>query len=261
MKKKYAMLLLAGLTLLSSANFARAEETDRSRLGIDLTVFWASKFIWHGVDYFDNHSGLLNTVNFDLFDSGFNAGLVTAHTGSSGSVNKEGFAYYLKYCDSVFDDSRFKTDYRLRWQYYDFYRNPSDAADLQELRLNMSWPEVFSENLIPQYQISYLYSAKSDGLAAAREPEGFLHIFSLCYIMNPPQLSAPLYFDWNITYRDGWGGEQYAHNWSHITLKLSTPIDFGKGTLRPSLNYQISMEDTVNENNELYATMTYKISF
>ena len=55
--------------------------------------------------------------------------------------------------------------------------------------------------------------------------------------------------------------DSLAHEWTHTTLCISTPIPFGKGTFTPSLNYQISMEDTINEDNELYALLAYKISF
>jgi hypothetical protein len=254
---KNKTVLFTLIILFELASLTQAEEAS---LGVDLTTFWGTKFIWNGGDYFENHAGILNTVNFDLYGTGFNAGLITAHAGSSGLVNKEGFGYYIKYRSSIFDDSPFKADYQLRWQYYDFYDNPS-TLDVQEIRLHISFPELFSNKIIPTYHGKYLYTARGGGERAATEPEGFIHMFGLKYGMDTPLLSSRLDFKWDISYRDGWGGKKFDHDWSHTTFTVSTNIPFGQGILIPSLYYQISMEDTVNENNELYASLSYKIKF
>ena len=255
---KSKVLLLASLIIFASTSLATA---DQERLGINFSTVWQSKFMWYGENYFDNHAGVLNTLDFDLYQTGFHAGFLSATAGGSKSVNKEGHAYYIKYVNCLFEDSRFKTDYQIRWQYYDFFDNPSAAADLQEFRLNIWLPELLRSKIVPRYHFSYLYSAKSNSDISALEPEGFLHIFGLNYDLENISPSIPLNFDWLLTYRDGWGGKKFAHDWTHTTFGLSTTIPFAKGTLTPHIHYQISMEDTINTHNELFTCLTYNISF
>jgi hypothetical protein len=255
---KNKALLLAFFIILAPSGLATA---DQERLGINFSTLWQSKFMWYGQNYFDNHAGVLNTVDFDLYQTGFHAGFISAISGGGRSLNKEGYAYYIKYVDSIFEDSRFKTDYQIRWQYYDFFDNPSDATDLSEFRLNIWLPKLLKSKIIPRYHLSYLYSAKSNSGISAREPEGFMHIFGLNYDLKNISPKIPLNFDWLITYRDGWGGKKYAHDWTHTTFSLSTAMPLGKGTLTPGIHYQISMEDTINTHNEFFTCLTYNISF
>ncbi|MGD8786984.1 MAG: hypothetical protein PVJ60_06130, partial [Phycisphaerales bacterium] len=64
----------------------------------------------------------------------------------------------------------------------------------------------------------------------------------------------------NISYNDGYAGAVIEHDWSHAVLGISTSIQKGNLTITPMLNYQISMEETVNTQNELWSgiNVTYR---
>jgi len=145
--------------------------------------------------------------------------------------------------------------------YYDYFRMSSDEGDSQELAFSISWPEVFSFNLTPSYTMSYLYSAKSDSPAASLEMEGFAHVFGFTYDFNTTQTDLPLTFGWDITYNDGQGGTSIDHDFSHITCSLATSLDFGPGSLTPITYYQTSMDDSVNDEDELWFSLSYTMSF
>jgi hypothetical protein len=64
----------------------------------------------------------------------------------------------------------------------------------------------------------------------------------------------------DVTYNDGYGGVAIEHDWSHATFRMSTNLVMENWTFTPSLNYQISMDDSVNNENELWfgITTTYR---
>jgi choline-glycine betaine transporter len=67
-------------------------------------------------------------------------------------------------------------------------------------------------------------------------------------------------FSGDITYNDGFGGKAVDHDWSHAVLGVSTELGMGNLTITPSLNYQISMDDSVNRENEVWCglNLTYR---
>ena len=65
----------------------------------------------------------------------------------------------------------------------------------------------------------------------------------------------------NLVYNDGYGGATVAHEWSHATFGVSTQIPVGELTFTPALYYQASMEDSVNPEDEFWASFGLSYSF
>lgn len=259
---KIKSMLVIGLCCIGTFTFAQTDQIqqDEPKLGIEFDATWASKYIWRGMDLYDDHAAFQPSINFDLFGTGFSVNVWESSACGSGFVSSDELDYTVTYQNSVFNDSKLQTDYSLSWLYYDYFRISSDEADSQEFNMSLSWPNACPV-ITPTYTISYLYAAKGSSPASSLEMEGFAHILGFTYDCNIPETDLPLTFSWDITYNDGQGDSSIDHDWSHITWGLSTGIDFGPGRFTPAVYYQTSMDSSVNNEDEFWTTLSYTLSF
>ena len=84
---------------------------------------------------------------------------------------------------------------------------------------------------------------------------------------NPEQVFT---LSMDAVYNDGtyatWNSTRYSgvdHDWSHILWGLSTDIrcPYTGGTITPAIYYQTSMEDSVNEEDELWTGISFSMKF
>ena len=264
MKKE--LLLLAALVLFVAAGVASAVETASGDLGIEVDFTWVSKYIWRGIDRLDDKAAFQPSINFDLFDSGwsFNVWYSTAGSskggGSKSTVDAEEFNYALTYSNTVCEGQAWQTDYAASYIYYDFPDMDSKDADIQEFNIDFSWPEICPFGTVPSYTLVYLWGAEGGG--DARDIGGFIHVFGISKDIEVAGLENPLSFSWDLTYNDDAGAADIDHDFSHQTFGLSTSFDgIGSGTLTPGVYYQVSMEDTVNTQDEFWTGISYSLSF
>ncbi|MBN1974299.1 MAG: hypothetical protein JW787_11710 [Sedimentisphaerales bacterium] len=260
---KTATILVIGLFCTETFAFAQTSllQNEDAKLGIEFDAAWVSKYIWRGQDLYDDHAAFQPSLDFDLFGTGFSVNIWHSTSCGSGFVLSDELDYSATYQNSLFNNSKYKTQYQLTWLYYDYFRMSSDEVDSQELDLSLSWPDVFPFGLTPNYTLSYLYAAKSSSPASSLEMEGYAHTLGFTYDCNAPQTDLPLTFSWDITYNDGQCGMDVDHDWSHITWGLSTSLDIGPGSFTPAAYYQTSMDDSINNEDELWLALSYTLSF
>jgi hypothetical protein len=258
--KKIIMLTVVVVQCFGiSLVFAGADGKD---LGISFDATWVSKYIWKGQDIYDDHAAFQPSISFDLYGTGFSANVWTSFAGGGGFRNLEEYDYSLAYSSTAFDGEITQTDYALTWVYYDVYDGSSRDNDSQDIFLDLAWPNLLGGKIVPVYQVSYYYAAKSGGAIAAAEIEGFLHLFGFDYDLPFLEINDnPLIFSWDIAYNDGQGSSSYDHDWAYITWGLSTSLDAGGGTLTPALYYQTSMDKSVNPEDEFWVGMSYGFNF
>ncbi len=78
-------------------------------------------------------------------------------------------------------------------------------------------------------------------------------------INSSTQEEQTLSLTWEITYNDGVYGSEA--DWSHSTGGLSTTFEWKGVAFAPAANYQWSFEDTVNDEDEFYASFGIAYSF
>jgi hypothetical protein len=260
--------------LLVASGAAWAAE---GKLGTDVDIAWASKFIWRGMDMGDNKAAFQPSINFDLWGSGFST-KVTGHwlgadtNGAESALPTEALLYSLTYANSLQKGDAAQVDYALTYTYWDFYATGSDVADFQDLALSLALPKVFGESgFVPKYTLAYSWSGRPGPThgALGGSPDsaaGFVHIVGLDY--NVKLCDLPVTFSAEAVYNDGTygardGAGEVDHDWSHIVWGASTsfkcPVTGAKVT--PGIYYQTSMDDSVNQNDELWTTLSYKLSF
>ncbi len=238
----------------------------KEKIDIELSTTVNSKHIWNGIDAFDDHGVIIPSVKMTFGDSGLSGMIMESYPLSSGLENSVQRNFALFYTGAILQDTSWATNYVLNWWYYGLPNISDGKSDSQEFGSTLFWPgliPVSYGSLTPSYYLSYIWASRSN--SNIKECEGFIHVLGLNYDFDIPNFwpdgtkqSFRLHGD--FTYNDGFAASAIEHEWSHLTLAINTKITKENWTITPSLNYQISMEDSVNPENEFWCGInaTYK---
>jgi hypothetical protein len=262
-------VLLTVVILLAATGISQAQEGELHGV-IDLT--YQSKYVWRGFDVYQDKSAIQPSVDFDLFGTGLGMSVMGHRANSSGYEDSERWDYTLYYQNRLFGDESYATNYRLGWVYYNFPDLSYRDADLQEVHAVLSWPKICPAGVVPSYVLVKMWPSKSgsamenwsDGSAS-----GFAHIFMLDYGLRvkgvvPEIPEHILNLHTELVFNDGIGpgGQDVDHDWSNVVFGVSTDIDLAKNvTFTPGIYYQISMDDSVNDDDEFWSTFGLRYKF
>ena len=267
--------LLIAAVLLSTAGFAHAQEGELSGT-VDVT--YLSSYIWRGFDYYaDDHSAIQASIDMDLYGTGFGLKVLSRRGNSGGRENAEDLDVTLYYGNSLYEGETYATDYTVGWVYYGYPDEPRGgstsgmAADMQEVFATFSWPNLCSKGFVPSYTAVSIWP--SEGKSTVRNNGGWLHIFGLGYDLTvqgltPDVPEQTLRLSASVVYNDGAApgtvstGAAVDHDWSHAVFGVSTDFDLGDDLIfTPGVYHQVSMEDSVNTENETWASLSMKYTF
>jgi len=246
--------------LVSAVNLAFAQEQEDKKLGIDVDATYVSKYIWRGYDLFDDHAAFQPSVNADLFKTGFSLnvwGSIPIGSGGDGINDWQEYDYTLAYGYTLFEKEPYALDLGANYIYYHFPKL-NHMADTQEAGMSVALPNLIKlgdNALVPSYYTGKLWPTSSGNPDVA----GWFHTFGLSYDLAIPKTEYALSLSTDINYNDGMFGSD--SDFSHATVGLSTNVDVGPITLTPFINYQISMDDSVNKENELFGGISAAFSF
>ena len=236
------------------------------KIDVEFSATFNSKFIWNGIDAIDDHGVFIPVLTVIFGDSGFSGKIMDAYPLSSGFQKSVQRNYAAFYTGKLFEDKPYATNYTLNYWYYAKPNVAGGRDDSQELGSTFFWPELVAVgdgSITPSYYIGVIWGSRSD--THLKECEGVIHIFGANYdfaIPNfwPDGTEQGFRVHGDITYNDGFAGKTIEHEWSHATLAVSTNITKGNLTITPVVNYQISMEDSVNPEDEFWCgiTATYR---
>lgn len=231
-------------------------------LTITLDYTYATKYIWYGYDLLWNNDGA-HQPSIEFAYRGFFAGVWGSWADQSGHVGSTELDYYLGYGSTLFEECPLALDFALTYTYFDYPKVNSDL-DGQEIKLQLSLPNLIPvgpANVIPRYEVAYEF----DGIQSSKGfDDGWIQLLGLSYGIPipdfiPTQEGMTLDLDWSIVYNDGTFGSD--SGWSHTTLGVSTTATWGAFYFTPALYRQWSFEDTVNDENEWYATFSVGCAF
>ena len=268
MKKKG--ILLAAVILLSTAALVQAQAQE-DQLGVTFDVTYLSSYIWRGFDVY--HRAIQPSIDVDLYGTGLGLKVLSSRANASGFENAEELDISLYYNDSIYEGEAYATNYKLGWVYYNYPDNPRNAYDMQEFFTTFSWPDICPAGIVPSYTISCLWPSKSNATNVSANG-GWMHIVGLGYDLAveglmPETPEQMLHLSFEIVYNDGVTPGNAAgitaaavdHDWSHAVLGVSTEFDLGNDvTFTPAVYYQESIDDSVNNDDEIWCSlsMTYK---
>ena len=254
-----AVVIWAGLVA-----WVPAEEGE---LGVTLDTTYASKYMWHGFNFYGhNNAAIQPSVDLDLWGTGFGMTVWGSWATRAGLRNLEEFNYILYYGDRLFEDARHATDVTVSWLYYDYYDSASRTSDLQEMMAQLSWPELCPAGFVPSYTVGNLWPSRS-GAPALKNVGGWVHVLGVGRDLtlpglfpDTPEQVVSLMAD--LTYNDGYGAATADHDWSHATVGASTSFNIMENLdFTPGVYYQISMDDSVNPDDEVWTTLSLTLGF
>lgn len=269
MKKKG--ILLAVVLLFSAAGLVQAEE---GKLSGTIDATYMSSYIWRGFDmYGESRSTVQPSIDVDLYGTGFGLNVFYSRANGSGKEDLEELRTTLYYQNGIYEAENYATSYKVGWTYYNYPDGSTKDYDMQEFFAALSWPNICPAGVVPSYTV--VCSWPSEGNSRfANDSGGWLHIFGLGYDLAvssllPETPEQTLHLSADFVYNDGaWdfvspgGSGTVDHDWSHVLFGLSTGIDLSENlTLTPGLYYQLSMDDSVNDEDEIWVTLGVSYKF
>jgi len=262
MLKKVAICLCALATATSILGINPAQTEGGRKLGVDLETAIASQYLWRGYDVLGSHGAFQPSVTFDMFQTGLSLNIWGSFAFDNDYEDADELDYTVACGGVLFEQERYAIEYSVNYIYYDFPSVNSQEADSQEIGFGISIPNLLpigSSSLVPSYYCGYLWEVYDRG-----PEDGLFNILGVGYDLPipailPRQEEQALSVAADITHNDGAFGSD--SDWSHATMTVSTSFEFKGFTLTPSAAYQWSFEDTVNDEDELWATLTMGYSF
>jgi len=263
MKQK---VLLAAVVLMVATVPVRAQGELHG--AVDFT--FQTKYVWRGIDVYDDTSAIQPSVNLDLFGTGFGVGVMGHRANSKGYEERERWDYSVYYKNALFGDESYATQYMLGWVYYNFPDLRARWADLQEIHAVLSWPEILPvEGLVPTYALVKLWPSSSDSMVGGNA-SGFAHIFMLDYglplenlLPEVPEQILRLHSE--VVYNDGVDprGIGVDHDWTNAVFGIATDFELAENiTLTPAVYHQVTMDKSINpEKDETWFTLGMKYEF
>ena len=270
-------ILASAVFLLAVVGIAQSQNSELHG-SVDLT--YQTKYIWRGFDVYNDKSAVQPSLDLDLFGTGLGVNVMGHRANSSGYEAAERWDYTLYYQNMVLPDEAYALMYRLGWVYYNFPQGNSSDADLQEIHTVLSLPKAIPGGIVPSYVLVKLWPNSSGawvssnydlttGAESKGSASGFAHIFMLDYPLTigsilPDTPEQVLNLHAELVYNDGAGpgGQDVDHDWSNAVLGVSTGFNLSEDmALTPGVFYQISMEETVNDQNELWANLSLTYNF
>ena len=250
-------ILFIAIIVVSTVCVAQGEE---KKLGVSFDLTYASRWLSRGSEVYSEDGALFGTVTVDLYGTGFGVAVTNTTATGSGWVDKSRNDYQLFYGSTLFDEKIFKTKYKAKWEYRNWYDRPREIGNTQVLTFAFSWPKLLGNGLVPKYIVHYDYPAGSG--YNNRSGAGWIHRFGVGYKLGMSELKEPLNLSAEIAYRDGTGGGTTDHDWSHATLGVSTLFKISENlSLIPGLFHQISMDDSVATRDITYTKISLKYKF
>ena len=261
MKKMHGLIL--ALIVTTTCSFCLAQDQQASSLGFDFDLSFYTKYMWRGYDFYDDHAAFQPSLTYNLFDTGFSANVWGSLPFGSGNEEWNELDYTFAYHATLMEDTPTALDFGVHYAYFDFFK-ANRFADIQELAADLALPNLFPIGpgcLVPSYFVTKNWPNKS----STPDVSGWFHIFGLSYDLPVPCIFVPdttrtLNFYTNLIYNDGFLDAD--HDWSALILGVtSSGVNLGPVNIQPSIHYQFSMDDSVDNENEFWAGVSLYYSF
>ncbi len=250
------MILTFVVLFCSSVGFGA--ETEK-KIGVTFQLDYLSQWLSKGAPAYGKQGAVFETIDLDMWGSGFGVKVTHRNATSSGYVDKQRIDYRPYYKGKAFLGERYQIDYDISAGYEHYYGLAKEKA-------NTTWEWIYSfgfPNLLPKgFKPKYIahYESPAKGGEKYNYVAGWVHRFLLGYDLEVPHLPAPLTLSSEVAYSGGLGGAN--HDWAYATLGASTSFKLsGQVTLTPGVYYQKSFEDTVCVRDVLYSTVSLKYKF
>jgi hypothetical protein len=261
MKKGVSVIIVL---LLSTAGFAGPSESNspEKKLSFTYDITYMSKYMTKGFESYGQQGGLFNSIDVDLYGTGFGINVLHRNAIASGYVNKQRMDYTLYYKTKLFEGTPFAMNTDISATFKDYYKLAlNKSKTLYEWIFAFSWPNIMPGGLYPYYIVHYEYPAVELRNPKYRHMTGWVHRFGLGYDLKVNELPNPLQLTSEIAYTDGIEGA--SHDWSYATFGMATKFNVTKNlTFAPGIYEQITMDDSISKRHDItYCRLSMKYKF
>ncbi|MBZ0255055.1 hypothetical protein K8I31_03275 [bacterium] len=257
---KVIYVFLLGLAFVSVYS-SEAIEIGDEELSITVDFTYASKYMWHGFDIFENEGAFHPSVEFGYKE--FYAGLWGAWPNTSGFEELTEIDWYAGYARSFYEEEPYAFSIDMFYTYFSFPKINSQI-DGQEVAFTVSLDNLLPigpSTLAPSYTVYYEWTGMQGNGAI---DDGFYHTFALSYdvpvpALIPDQEEQAITLMADATYGDG--AYDTTSDWQYATIGASTTFEWKGIYLTPAVYYQFSFDDSVNNEDDLYTTISIGYTF
>ena len=268
MKKE---ILIAAVILFAAAGLSYAQDGElHGSVGLE----FGSKYVWRGIDVYDDHAAIHSSVDLDLYGTGLGFN-VMGHRAINDFERGERWDYTIYYRNAMFQEEKYATNYMVGWRYYNYPEWNMGDWDLQEVHVVLSWPQICEKGMVPSYCIVKLWPSATGSFvgsdAAPGTASGFAHILMLDYPWTVPGIlpetpEQVLNLHAETAYVDGVDprGVNVDHDWLYALFGVTTNYDIYEDfVLTPGVYYQRTMDKSLlnGDSDETWATIKLTYNF
>ncbi len=273
----FAVVLLAAAVAAAEEAQSDFEESPKEP-HVMVGTTWDSQYIWRGFDIFRDAGAIHVMADLNLFDSGFGVSAVGHQSLSDAFGDLQRWDGTFYYQNVLWSGEPLATNFRLGYVYYYYPKdNLGLTQDLMEGHVILSWPNLLPiQGLQPSYAFAYMWPGRENHWAQVANPtfnddsKGMFQILMLDYAFTVPGLITPddqvVKLHSELVWNGGLSplGAKVNSGFSDAVIGASTDFVFGADrniVLTPAVYYQFSFEDTVNAENEFWASVSLKYAF
>lgn len=259
---KYIFYFLLSFMLLSNSFLQKTYAAWMEDFPVDIKVSY-TEYIWRGFDLLpDDDMAVQADFYFDLGGTGLYVGAWCSYATDSIWDEWDEWDFYGGYNITLFENDPFAMNIDIGYTYFHFPEQNKDV-DSQEISLALKLPGLIplgSSELTPYATIYYSFAAHDH--AADKDQKLTWYKIGLDF-STPLELTEKQTLDLYLeTFaNDGSGAFNVASGFSHIATGMSTTFDLAGFRLTPALNYQWTLEDLVNDEDEFWASLSASITF
>jgi len=241
-----------------------AQDEEEKGLGFTFEIDFATKYLDHGADVYDDEAAFFPAISFDLFGTGFSICIDGAFSFSNTDEQEESdeVNYSICYERSLFEEKNYAMDVAVSWGYMTTPAVPYEEGGTSQLEFSVEWPELIPlgpSHLVPSYTVTWCRSMHGGADDVVFQQVGLGYELPIpAFIPGNDQQVLSMGVEaehWSTN------DDEIDDGWAHATFAFGLPFECRGVEIEPYLAYQISTEDTINDENELYGGIAASVSF
>ncbi len=226
---------------------------------LDISTTYVQNYMWRGFDLLPNNDPAIQPdVYFSLGNTGVYLGIWGSFAPDSKWDIWDEWDFYGGYNFTVAENSKYELNIDAGYTYFHF---PNQNKDIDSQQISLAFQltnllEIFSNKLEPYLTMYYGFAAHSH--ADDSKQEAFWVKLGAAYSVPVKEQDVNFYLE--TYYNDGAGTAEVESGISHIACGIDTVFQIAKLSIQPRLNYQWTLEDTVNDEDEVWVEVKASIS-
>ncbi len=245
---------------------AMAADEGNEDWGVTANITLASKYLAHGWNLGGDSWSFQPSLTLETKVPGVSLQVWAALPFDRDLHENDELDFLLHYSRDFFREDPWLMSFHGFADYWVFTRQVQEDSGRQfrgiKYKAGVAFPfliPMFETHLVPEYNYYYWQSIDSKAFSEGGAHEFFLRHAIPLRALLPAQEGQTLDLSSSLTYHQGSFGNETG--FSHATVHMATSFAVGPVSISPSVNYQWSFEDTINEDDEFWATFSVTSTF